>query len=59
VLVATKFLATKLNSLYVKESEWEILETSESEILKRSELKSDILPPTPQPWMPYLVDGLY
>ena len=27
------------------------------EILERSEL--DILPPTPQPWMPYLNDGLY
>jgi len=29
------------------------------EILKGSELESDILPPTPQPWMPYLDDGLY
>ena len=28
-------------------------------ILQRSELESDILPPTPQPWMPYLNDGLY
>jgi len=25
----------------------------------RSELESDILPPAPQPWMPYLNDGLY
>jgi len=29
------------------------------EILKWSELESDILPPTPQPWMPYLNDGPY
>ena len=50
-LVATKFLITKLNSLYVKESG--------SEILERSELESNILPPTPQPWMPYLNVGLY
>ena len=48
VLVATKFLAAKFHSLYVKESE----------ILERSELESDISPPTPQPWMPYLNDGL-
>jgi len=26
----------------------------ESEMLERSELESDILPPTPQPWMPHL-----
>jgi len=51
VLVATKFLAAKRHSLYVKESE--------SEILERSELDSDILPPTPLHWMPYLNDGLY
>jgi len=51
VLVGTKFLAAKLHSLHVKKSEWEILE--------RSELESDILPPTAQPWMPYLNDGLY
>ena len=50
VLVATKLLKAKLHSLYVKELE--------SEILERSELESDILPPTPQPWMPYLNDGL-
>jgi len=31
VLVATKFLATKLHSLYVKKSESEILERSELE----------------------------
>jgi len=43
VLVAAKFLAAKLHSLYVKESE--------SEILERWELESDISPPTPQPWM--------
>jgi len=29
------------------------------EILKGSALESDILRPTPQPWMPYLNDGLY
>jgi len=50
VLVATKLLKAKLHSLYVKELE--------SEILERSELESDILPPTPQPWMPFLNDGL-
>jgi len=50
VLLATKFLVAKLNSLYVKELG--------SEILERSELESNILPPTPQPWMPYLNDGL-
>jgi len=46
-----KILVAKLHSLYVKKPE--------SEILERSELKSDILPPTHQPWMPYLNDGLY
>jgi len=51
VLVATNFLVAKLHSLYVKESE--------SEILERSELESDILPTTRQPWMPYLNDGIY
>ena len=40
VLDATKLLTAELHSLYVKESE--------SEILNRSE--SDILPPTPQLW---------
>jgi len=50
VLVAIKLLTGKLHSLYVKESE--------SEILERSELESDILPPVPQPWVPYLNDGL-
>ena len=50
MLVATKFLAAKLHSLYAKESE--------SEILERSELKSNILPPTPQPWMPYLMASI-
>jgi len=49
VLVATKFLTVKCHSLYVKESG--ILENSELEILERSELESDILPPTPQPWL--------
>jgi len=29
------------------------------EILKGLELEPDILLPTPQPWMPYLNDGLY
>jgi len=62
VLVARKFLTAKLHSLYVMESkileksESEILNRSESgdgvsEILERSELESDILPPTPQPWL--------
>jgi len=51
VLIATKFLVAKLHLLYVKESG--------SEILERSELESNILPPTPQPWMLYLNDGLY
>ena len=51
VLVATKLLTAKLYSLDVKELELEISE--------RSELESDILPPTPQPWMPYMNDGLY
>jgi len=41
VLVATKLLTAKLHSLNVKESESEILER----------LESDILPPTPQPWV--------
>jgi len=43
MLDATKFLTAKIHSLYVKESE--------SEILERSELKSesDIFPATPQP----------
>jgi len=49
--VATNFLAAKLHSLYGKESQ--------SEILERSVLESDISPPTPQPWIPYLNDGLY
>jgi len=40
VLVASKLLTVKLHSFYVKQSESEILERSES----------DILPPTPQPW---------
>jgi len=53
VFAGTKFLAAKLRSLYIKESE------SESEILEISELESDILTPTAQPWMPYLNDGLY
>jgi len=55
-------LTAKLHSLYVMESkileksESEILNRSESgdgvsEILERSELESDILPPTPQPWL--------
>jgi len=48
-LVATKFLAAKLHSLYPEESE----------ILERSDLESAILPLTPQPWMPYLNDCLY
>jgi len=51
VLVATKLLTAKLHSLYVKELELEILE--------RSELESDILPPTPEPWMSCLNDGPY
>ena len=62
MLVARKFLTAKRHSLYVKESEIlvksesEILNRSESgdgvsEILERSELESDILPPTPQPWL--------
>jgi len=51
VLVATKFLAAKPHSLYIKELE--------SEVLERSWLEADILPPTPQPWMPYVNDGLY
>jgi len=40
-------LTAEYHSLYVKESESEILERSRSEILVRSE--SDILPLTPQP----------
>jgi len=60
VLVATKYLAAKLHSLYVKKPESGTLERSELEgKLQTSELESDILPPTPQPWMPYLNDGLY
>jgi len=51
VFAGTKFLAAKLRSLFIKESE--------SEILEISELESDILTPTAQPWMPYLNDGLY
>ena len=39
LLVDTKLLTAKLHSRYVK-----------SEILGGSELESDILPPTPQPW---------
>jgi len=39
LLFAAKLLTAKLHLRYVKESEWEILERSES----------DILPPTPQP----------
>ena len=45
VLVATKFLTGKFYSLYVKESESRV----ESEILERPE--SDVLPPTPPPWL--------
>jgi len=41
LLVSTKLLTAKLHSRYVEESESEILERSES----------DILPPTPQPWL--------
>jgi len=40
-LVATKLWTAKVHSRYVKESEWEVLER----------LESDILPPTPQPWL--------
>ena len=40
LLVATKLLTAKLHTLYVKESE----------SLEKSELESDILPPTPQHW---------
>jgi len=43
-------MVAKLHSLHFKESG--------SEILERSELESNIFPPTPQPWMPYLNDGL-
>ena len=50
-------LTAKVHSLYVKESESEILERLGLEILKswcqkfgKSELESDILPLTPQPW---------
>jgi len=61
MLVATKLLAldsqTSLKLCQVKESESKILErpesVSESEILKRSELESGVLPPTPQPWFIY------
>jgi len=35
-------LTAKLHSLYIKESESELLESSESKILERSELESDI-----------------
>ena len=45
LLVATKLLTSKLHSRYVKELESEILERSELES------ESDILPPTPQPWL--------
>jgi len=43
LLVATKLLTAKLHSCYVKESV--------SEISKRSELESDILPLPPQLWL--------
>ena len=49
LLVATKLLTAKLYSLYAKESESEILKRLVSEIVERSELESDILPPTLQP----------
>jgi len=41
-------LTAKLDSLYVKELELDILEMSE--ILERSESESEISPPNPQPW---------
>jgi len=44
-------LTAKFHSHYVKELESEILEISESEILERSGSESDILPPTPQPYL--------
>jgi len=43
LLIATKLLTAKLHSRFVKKSV--------SEIAERSELESDILPPTPQPWL--------
>jgi len=42
-------LTTKFHSLCVKESELEILERLESDILERSDLESGILPPILQP----------
>ena len=42
LLIAKRLLTAKLHSLYIKESESELLESSESKILERSELESDI-----------------
>jgi len=42
LLVATKLLTAKFHSRYVKDSE--------SEVVERSELESDIWRRTPQPW---------